>query len=113
MNQVNRRPLLSKGAKEGLGKGMQYLVITHDRTEVDWAAKGPVLADEARAVCGLLASGKLRNIWFTEDQDAVLLFEEQSAEAVGAIMDNLPLVKELLIEYRIIGLTAYTGFTRL
>jgi len=93
---------------------MQYLVMTNDRTEVDWTLQRFLLEKEAKAVCGLLCSGKLRNIWFTEkDQNAVLLFEEHNEEAVRKLMDSLPLVNERLIEYQIIGLTAYDGLERL
>jgi hypothetical protein len=92
---------------------MQFLVFTHDVGETDWSAQGQLLKNEARAVWALINAGSLRNIWFTESKDAVLLFEEENMEKVAAVMNGLPLVAQGLIDYRIHELKPYTGFERL
>jgi len=56
----------------------------------------------------------LRTRRFAEKlKDAILLFEEESEEAVKTHTDSLPLVTSNLIEYEIIGLLAYSGLGRL
>lgn len=92
---------------------MQFLVITHDIGEIDWASHTPLLEKEAGAVWALISAGSLRTIWFTETNDAVLLFEEQNMDQVRTIMNGLPLVAHGLIGYQIHQLTPYTGFERL
>ena len=58
--------------------------------------------------------GVVRNIWFTvNDKDAIRVIEEENDIKVRNIIESLPLVKEKLIEYTIIELTAYDGYERL
>jgi len=92
---------------------MQFLVMTHDVGEIDWASHRQLLEKEARAVWALISAGPLRTIWFTETKDAVLLFEELNSDRVSTIMDGLPLVAHGLIGYQVHGLMPYTGFERL
>jgi muconolactone delta-isomerase len=92
---------------------MQFLVLTKDRPGVDWAEKSEVLRQEAEAIVGLTSQGVARNLWFTRDKDAVLLFEEESRERVEAALKTLPLVQNRLIDYEIMELFPYTGFERL
>ncbi|MBN1266335.1 MAG: hypothetical protein JXA25_12635 [Anaerolineales bacterium] len=92
---------------------MQFLVLTEDAYEIDWTDRKFLLEEEAKMVWGYLRSGSLRNIWFTENRDAVLLFEEENEGSVRTKMETLPLVREQLIKYRILGLAPYTGLERL
>jgi len=92
---------------------MQFLVMTHDVGETDWSCHSQLLEKEAGAVWALISAGSLRTIWFTETNDAVLLFEEQNMDQVRTIMNSLPLVAHGLIGYQIHELIPYTGFERL
>lgn len=92
---------------------MQYLVTTSDNGDINWDKYVDVLRTEAKHVLSFISRGVLRNIWFTEKKDAVLLFECDCIEDVSIIMDTLPLVAESLIKYEVICLFPYTGFERI
>ncbi|OHD78593.1 MAG: hypothetical protein A3J97_11575 [Spirochaetes bacterium RIFOXYC1_FULL_54_7] len=92
---------------------MQYLVITKDNGEVNWSNHSELLRSEAEHVLSLFCKGVVRNIWFTEKKDAVLILECDCIEDVGFIMSKLPLVSHDLITYDITCLLPYTGFERI
>jgi hypothetical protein len=60
-----------------------------------------------------LLSGTLREIYFSENQEAVLILECADKIVARQILDTLPLVKRGIIDFEIIELHPYTGFTRL
>jgi len=92
---------------------MQYLVMTRDIGLVDWASKASLLRCEAERVRDLAALGVVRDIWFTERKDAVLLLECADAVLAREALESLPLVKAGLIAYELTELHPYTGFSRL
>jgi len=92
---------------------MQYLVTTSDNGDINWDKHSEILRTEAEHVLSLFNRGVLRNIWFTEKNDAVLLFECDCIEDVGFVMNKLPLVSESLIKYEVMCLFPYTGFGRI
>ncbi len=92
---------------------MQYLVLTHDAMKIEWDTQTTLLHAEARKVLELQTGGHIRNIWFNEDNDAVLLLEADSHEAAKKKIDELPLVMNHMIKYEILALYPYTGYTRL
>jgi len=92
---------------------MQFLVLTEDAYEVDWTDQQDLLKAEARTVWKLQRSGALRSIWFTQAHDAVLLFEADDEDAVQEVMEIMPLVREGLLTYTVLGLQPYTGLERL
>ena len=72
------------------------------------------LEDEASKVWHLYKEGVIREIWFRADQNtAVLVLESDSLNDAEKILNDLPLVKNKLIEFEIIPLKPYTGFERL
>jgi len=106
-------PAPGLGIGPGMEKGMQYLVATSDSGPVDWASKAEELRREAAHVLRLHTRGLVRQIWFTEDRDAILILEAPDLEAARAIAEGLPLVREGLLRYRITSLLPYTGWERL
>ncbi len=93
---------------------MQYLIITSDRGSIDWKTKDDILRKEAHYIWDLTVQGIVRNIWFTQkSKDAILIIEAESEQKAVRIMNNAPLVVEGLLEYKVVGLQAYTGFERL
>ncbi len=69
---------------------------------------------EAARVWELYQSGELREIYFRQDRsDAVLILECASVEESQALLASLPLVKHGLIDFEIIPLKPYPGFSRL
>lgn len=93
---------------------MMFLVLTEDRRAVNWKDKGTILKEEVRYVWDHQKRGIIRNIWFVKNsKNAVLMVEEESEGKVKEVLDKLPLVKEQLITYKVLELTAYDGYERL
>ncbi|MDY0093643.1 MAG: hypothetical protein RBT80_13170 [Candidatus Vecturithrix sp.] len=92
---------------------MQYLINTVDNGHINWSIQSELLMDEAKHVWSLYKKGIIRNIWFSENKDALLMIESENREQVKTILDDFPLVKANLIEYKITLLLPYTGFERL
>ena len=69
---------------------------------------------EAKRVWELYQQGFIREIYFRADKsDAVLILESDNIESARQILQTLPLVSAGLIDFEIIPLKAYPGFSRL
>lgn len=72
------------------------------------------LNDEALVAWQLHQAGVIRELYFRADKNtAVLVLESEDVAAAKAALDQLPLVKAGLIDFEIIPLIAYPGFSRL
>ncbi len=70
--------------------------------------------EEARQVWELYQTGSIRELYFRADQHtAVMVLECASIDEAEARLAELPFVREGLIRFELIPLTAYTGFARL
>ncbi|HUN65792.1 MAG TPA: muconolactone Delta-isomerase family protein [Bacteroidota bacterium] len=94
---------------------MKILAMERDLPGVpDESFSETVLKEEALRAWELHRSGEIRELYFRADRDAaVLVLECDSAERARTILSTLPLVRDRLIEFDIIPLTAYPGFERL
>jgi muconolactone delta-isomerase len=73
-----------------------------------------ILRMEAARAWQLHQEGVIRELYFRPDrQEAVLILECKDLEEARSVLAVLPLVKEGLITFDIIPLTAYPGFARL
>ena len=72
-----------------------------------------VLENEAQHVYKLYLSGTLREIYFTENKNAVLVLEAENKNEVIKIVNDFPLVKAGMIKFDIMELKPYTGLERL
>ena len=69
---------------------------------------------EALRAWELHQSGVIRELYFRADEScAVLMLECADVDDARGVLKTLPLVKEGLIDFEIIPLTAYPGFERL
>ena len=84
--------------------------IAAPATAADYA---PYLEEEARRVWELQQEGILREIYFSNEREAILILECQDAAEAKSILNSLPLVKHQLIDFRLFELKAYDGFERL
>jgi len=91
---------------------MQYLVITSDVPNVNWDEQAEILKAESRRVYALWRGSVIRQIWFSEAGDAVLILECLSKEEAARVVESLPLVKGGLLRYTLAQLEPYTGFDR-
>ena len=94
---------------------MKILAIEHDLPEVrDDQFTSALLQAEARRAWELHQAGLIRELYFRADRDeAVLVLECADVEEALEVLNTLPLVREKLIEFELIPLTAYPGFARL
>lgn len=92
---------------------MKIIAISQDIDGVDWNNATSILEDEARKVYQYFLDGIVREIYFTDDQDAVLILEcRDKAEAVE-LLNELPLVKQKYICFQVNELKPYNGFSRI
>ena len=93
---------------------MKILALEKDLPGVTPGQFQPHLKAEAARVWDLYLSGVLREIYFRADRhSAVLVLECASLEEARQVLDSLPLVQAGLIEFDLIPLAPYPGFSRL
>jgi len=93
---------------------MRILALERGLPGVDAETCAPFLAAEARRVWELVQEGTIREIYFRCDRkDAVLLLECAHARDAQEALSSLPLVRVGLIDFELIPLRAYDGFSRL
>jgi hypothetical protein len=74
----------------------------------------PHLRSEATEVWRLYQSDIIREVYFdNENQRAILILECKDAEEAIERLSELPLVKEKLIQFDVIPLSPYPGYSRL
>lgn len=78
------------------------------------SADSSLLRAEAQAVWDLIQTGEIREIHFRDDRSqAVIILEADSPLHAQATLAQLPLVRARLIDFDVIGLRPYPGFSRL
>ena len=92
---------------------MMILAIEQENQGVTSADFKPHLEDEARKVWELQQKDIIREMYFNNENDAVLILECADINEAKDILSNLPLVKNNLITFKLMSLTAYSGFSRL
>ena len=92
---------------------MKILAIERETEGVEWDDTHPLLYDEAHCVYELYLSGTLREIYFTETKNAILILETDSVQTAQRLLDNLPLVKSQKTTFNVSELKPYTGYERL
>ncbi len=89
---------------------MKILAIEKNLDGVDWDGAEAILEKEAQKVFQLYLSGRLREIYFTENKNAVLILETRNKETAEELLNSLPLVKHKMIRFDIMELKPYNGF---
>jgi len=92
---------------------MKILAIEKEIENVDWINQTEILEREASLVYDYYLDGFIREIYFNENKNAVLILECESVEIAKEFLDELPLVKNGFIEFQIMVLKPYTGFNRI
>jgi hypothetical protein len=73
----------------------------------------PFLVAETKKVWEFYQEGLIREIYFTENNDAILILEADDKEEAFGILKQLPLVQNNLIEFTINEMHPYRGYARL
>lgn len=94
-------------------QSMKILALEKELKPVNWQKESGTLIEEARSVYDLMLSGTLREIYFSENRNAVLILECDDKTVARQLVNKLPLVRKGLIDFDIIELHPYTGFSRL
>jgi hypothetical protein len=92
---------------------MKILALERDIEGIDWDNTEQLLEQEAQHVFQLYLSDTLREIYFTEGNNAVLILETKDRETAEKLLDTLPLVKSGKIRFEVMELKPYTGFERI
>jgi len=92
---------------------MKLLAIEKETVPVNWDEESEVLVEESYRVYHLFQQGIIRDIYFTDTENAVIILECVSKEAAQNVLATLPLVKAGLIGFEVMELRPYTGFDRI
>lgn len=93
---------------------MKILALERDRPGLIEADFQPHLKAEAARAWELHQAGVIRELYFDpREHTAVLMLECARLEDAQAALATLPLVEHGLIEFELIPLAPYDGFTRL
>ncbi len=93
---------------------MKLLAIETDKTNKSIAENYQMLLyEEAQVVWQLYNKGIIREIYFTEHKNAVIVLECIDVNEAEKILAELPLVKADMIQFDVMELNAYSGFGRL
>lgn len=92
---------------------MKFLAIETELKKVDSENESSLLKEEAEKVLTLSKDGIIKEIYFNEDNCAVIILECDSLESATKHLNKLPLIKNGFIKFTIMYLKPYTGFDRL
>jgi len=92
---------------------MKLLAIEKELTQVNWNEENEILINEAYRVYQLFQDGIIREIYFNENENAVIVMECASKDEAQQYIGTLPLVQAGLISFEIMELHPYTGFSRI
>jgi len=92
---------------------MKLLAIEQETSSVNWDNESEVLINESYQVYHLFQEGIIRDIYFTENENAVIILECASKEEAVNLLSTLPLVKAGFITFEVMELRPYSGFDRI
>lgn len=92
---------------------MKLLAIEKETSVVNWDEESETLINESYQVYHLFQEGVIRDIYFTETENAVIILECASRDEAIEVLRTLPLVKAGLISFDVMELRPYTGFDRI
>jgi len=93
---------------------MKILALEQDVPGVREEQFQPHLKAEAARVWELYQAGVLREIYFRQDRtQAVLVLECADVQEARCVLETLPLVRAGLIDFEVIALIPYPGFSRI
>jgi len=92
---------------------MKLLAIEQETSSVNWDNESEVLINESYHVYHLFQEGIIRDIYFTENENAVIILECASKEEAVNLLSTLPLVKAGFITFEVMELRPYSGFDRI
>jgi tRNA A-37 threonylcarbamoyl transferase component Bud32 len=92
---------------------MKFLALEKEVEGVNWDLQKHILEKEAKHVYNLYEQGIIREIYFSESKNAVIILECVNITEAKNVLQSLPLVGNKLIEFDVMELLPYTGYSRL
>jgi hypothetical protein len=92
---------------------MKILALEKELNIIDWTSQNELLKEESRIVYNFYQEGTIREIYFNESKNAIMILECESISKAEEFLLSLPLVKEGLITFTLMELNPYTGFDRI
>lgn len=92
---------------------MKILAIEKEKPGLSADDFKPYLKSEAQYVWEMQQKGIIREIYFNQLHNAVLVLECDNLSAAKELLNNFPLVKNGLIIFELMELNPYSGFERL
>ncbi len=93
---------------------MKFLALEHELPNITAEQFSPLLKSEAQRVWELYQSELIRELYFRADRhEAVFILECVNSTEARQALDSLPLVRARLIDFELIPLIPYDGFSRL
>jgi len=91
---------------------MKLLAIETELKFIEDEVKMNLLKEEAAIVLELHNNGFIKEIYFNEENCAVIILECESIKGAKDALSKLPLVRKGYISFKIMELNPYTGFER-
>ena len=92
---------------------MKILAIEKENPNLSSADFAPYLNAEAKHVYDLQQQGIIREIYFNQNHEAILMLECINLSEAEEILNKFPLKQNGLITFQLMELKPYTGFSRL
>jgi muconolactone delta-isomerase len=92
---------------------MKILAIEKEKPGLTAKDFTPHSKNEAKHVYELQQKGIVREIYFNQEHNAVLILECKDLKEGESILSEFPLVKNGLISFELMELKPYSGFSRL
>jgi len=92
---------------------MKILAIEKNIEGANWNNSTNILEEEAHCVYQYYLKGFIREIYFTEEKNAVLILECESKEHALKLLNTMPLVEKGFTRFELSELNPYTGYERI
>ncbi len=92
---------------------MKFIAIEREVKSISTSHTANIYKSEAEHIYSLYEKDIVREIFFTEENCAVIIMECDTIDNVRQIISTLPLVQAGMIEFEIHSLLPYRGFRRL
>ncbi|MEI7726875.1 MAG: hypothetical protein WCK09_17325 [Bacteroidota bacterium] len=92
---------------------MKILAIEKNVRQIDPHKEKFALSEEAVTLYELYHEEIVREFYFTENHEAILVLEYSSVAACEEMLHELPLVKNGLTRFEVMEMRPYTGFERI
>ncbi len=92
---------------------MKILAVEEELQKLILEDESSILKNEAEQVYKFYLDGFIREIYFNDKHCAVIILECKDKQEAENLLNELPLVKNKVIKFKLTELKPYTGFSRL